>query len=293
MKNVSSWILAARPKTLTAAIVPFAAGAALAYEKEHAISWGILSLCLICSLLIQIATNLINDALDSMRGRDTERRLGPIRVCHAGFLSENEVLRVGIGCLLASAILGLPLIFRGGPELSIVFGVSLLCGYAYTGGPFPLSTNGLGELFAFLFFGIVATAASYFLQAQHWSFDSVVLGAQIGLLAAAIASINNLRDREEDATTGKKTLAVRFGVTFAKYLIAALLLTPYALGSHWIHWGYPLAGYLPFAALPIALVLIYGVFKTEPSTKYNTFLGVSALHHLLFGTLFIVGIITG
>jgi 1,4-dihydroxy-2-naphthoate octaprenyltransferase len=291
MKNARSWILAARPKTLTAAVVPFAAGAALAFDKEGSLSWGILALCFACSLLIQIATNLINDALDSMRGRDTERRLGPIRVCHAGFLSENEVLRAGIGCLLAAAILGLPLIFRGGPELSIVFGISLLCGYAYTGGPFPLSTNGLGELFAFLFFGVVATAASFYLQALHWSFDSVVLGMQIGLLAAAIASINNYRDQEEDATTGKKTLAVRFGATFAKFLIAGLLLLPYAMETHWIHAGYTLAGLLPFAALPLALFLIYGVFTTPPSAKYNMFLGVSALHHLLFGALFITGLL--
>lgn len=290
MKNARSWILAARPKTLTAAVVPFAAGAALSYTTDGVLSWKILFLCFVCSLLIQIATNLINDALDSIRGGDTERRLGPVRVCHAGFLSENEVLRAGIGCLLLSAILGLPLILRGGPELSIVFGTSLLCGYAYTGGPFPLSTNGLGELFAFLFFGIVATAASFFLQAQHWSMGSIVLGTQIGLLAAAIASINNYRDMAEDATTGKKTLAVRFGADFAKLFIAALLLTPYTLGCYWMSEGYPYAAFLPFAALPLALLLVYNVYTTPPSEKYNTFLGISALHHMLFGALFIAGI---
>lgn len=290
MKNLRFWFLAARPKTLTAAVVPFAAGAALSYKLDGVLSWSILLLCFVCSLLIQIATNLINDALDCMRGGDTEQRLGPVRVCHAGFLSENDVFRVGIGCLLLSAILGLPLILRGGPELSIVFGTSLLCGYAYTGGPFPLSTNGLGELFAFLFFGIVATAASFYLQAQRWSFDSIVLGMQIGLLAASIASINNYRDMTEDATTGKKTLAVRFGADFAKMLITLLLLTPYALGSHWISVGLTYSGLLPFAILPLACVLIYKVYTTPPSKKYNTFLGLSALHHLLFGILFIAGL---
>jgi 1,4-dihydroxy-2-naphthoate octaprenyltransferase len=290
MKNLYPWFLASRPKTLTAAVVPFAAGAALAFRGEGVLSWNILSLCFACSLLIQIATNLINDALDCQRGGDTERRLGPVRVCHAGMLTVNEVLRAGIGCLLLSAILGIPLIIRGGAELSALFGVSLLCAYAYSGGPFSISLNGLGELFAFLFFGVVATSASYFLQAQHWSAGSIVLGAQIGLLAAAIAAINNYRDMNEDATTGKNTLAVRFGASFAEKFIAFLLIAPYVMGAYWISQGFYLAGLLPVAALPLASILIYKIHTTPPSKKYNDFLGMSALHHLLFGVLFIAGL---
>ncbi len=290
MHNIHSWFLAARPKTLTAAIVPFAAGAALSYRNEGILSWTILLLCLACALLIQVATNFINDALDFKRGGDTDQRLGPTRVCHAGLLSTTEVLRAGIGCLLFSAVLGIPLAMRGGPELSVLFGASLLCGYAYTGGSYSISMNGLGELFTLLFFGIVATTASFYLQAQHWSVSSAILGIQIGLLAAAIASINNLRDIVEDGLTGKRTLAVKFGAAFARALIAALLITPYFIGVYWLKAGLVYSTVLPLAALPLAIALIYKIYTTEPSADYNKFLALSALHHLLFGAAFIVGL---
>lgn len=287
---IRPWLIAARPKTLTAALIPFTAGAALSYRTEGALQISILLLCITCALLIQIATNLINDALDCKRGGDTDRRLGPTRVCHAGLLSVHEVLRAGIILLFLAAILGLPLILRGGLELSILFGISILCGYAYTGGPYALSTNGLGELFSFLFFGLVATAASFFLQTHYWSVGSILLGGQIGLLTAAIAAINNFRDMEEDRSTGKKTLVVRFGPEFGKPFITALLLLPYPLGLYWVLEGYPFAAVLPLLALPLALYLTVKVHTTPPSKVYNKFLGLSALHHFLFGTLYTVGL---
>ena len=290
-EKISFWFQAIRPKTLTAAVVPFLAGSALAYRLNNVFSIEVLTLCLACSLLVQIATNLINDALDCERGGDTDQRLGPTRVCQAGYLTVHEVLRAGAGCLVLAALLGIPLILRGGPELALLFGASLVCAYAYTGGPFSISMNGLAEVFSFLFFGVFATMAAFYLQAGHWSTTSAVLGAQIGSLVSTISAINNYRDIAEDKQTGKRTLAVRLGPDFSRKLIACLALTAYPLGLYWMSIGLQLAFILPLILIALTAILIAGVYSKGPIQAPNKLLALSAGIHFLFGALLIVGLL--
>jgi 1,4-dihydroxy-2-naphthoate octaprenyltransferase len=279
-------LLAARPKTLPAAIVPVWAGCVLAWKLSGHFDLTLAMLTLAGSLSIQIATNFFNDAIDAKKGADTERRLGPRRVTASGMLKPRTVMSIAVGFLILAVLCGHQLYqVRGWPILAI--GIpSLFLAYGYTGGPLPLAYRGLGELFVILFFGFVAVAGTVFIQTGGWPRESWLLGLQIGLLSAVLISINNFRDREEDATTGKRTLAVRFGPKFAAAMIWLEIKVAAFVGLAWIAFGKPM---LRFASLPVLLLgarIIWGVLTLPPGPAFNRLLALAGLQLILFAALF-------
>jgi 1,4-dihydroxy-2-naphthoate octaprenyltransferase len=279
-------LLAARPKTLPAAIVPVWAGCVLAWKLSGHFDLTLAMLTLAGSLCIQIATNFFNDAIDAKKGADTERRLGPRRVTASGMLKPPTVMSIAFGFLILAVLCGHQLYQeRGWPILAI--GIpSLFLAYGYTGGPVPLAYRGLGELFVILFFGFVAVAGTVFIQTGEWPRESWWLGLQIGLLSAVLISINNFRDREEDATTGKRTLAVRFGPKFAAAMIWLEIKIAAFVGLAWIAFGKPM---LMFASLPVLLLgarIIWGVLILPPGPSFNRLLALAGLQLILFAALF-------
>lgn len=204
------WLAAARPRTLPAAVAPVVVGAALAW-RDGAFDGGAVALCLGFALLVQIGTNFANDYYDFMHGADTTARVGPQRAVAAGLVSAVVMKRAMWGVFAAAFVCGLGLLFWGGPWLLVIGVASILCGIAYTGGPWPLGYHGLGDVFVFLFFGLVAVGATYFVQTGRVTIDALMAAVPIGLLAANILVVNNYRDVETDAAAGKRTLVVRFG----------------------------------------------------------------------------------
>ena len=227
MSPVQAWWLAIRPKTLPAATAPVLVGAAHAF-RERAFAPGPALAALVGALLIQIVSNLANDYFDFKKGADTEERLGPPRVTQQGLISERGVLTGLALCIGFALCVGGYLVLVGGWPIVAVGLVSLLCAVAYTGGPFPLGYNGLGELFVFVFFGPVAVAGTVYVQSGRWESAAGLAGVPIGLLCANILVVNNVRDWETDAKAGKRTLAARFGREFGVRMYLANLILVFA-----------------------------------------------------------------
>src|SRR5436305_1091019 len=204
------WLMAARPRTLPAAVAPVLVGPARAGEAGvfHPVT---LAATLIGAVFIQVGTNLSNDYSDARRGADTEDRLGPVRVTAGGLVPPRQVLMATWVSFGVAVLVGIYLVAVAGWELLLVGGASILAGVLYTGGPRPYGYEGLGELFVFAFFGIVAVTGSYFVQAKDLPWEAFVLAVPVGLLAASILMVNNIRDLETDRRAGKRTLAVRLG----------------------------------------------------------------------------------
>ena len=257
-------LCAARPATLGASLAPVAAGTALAARDALATGqggarWGVAGAALLGAVLIQLGTNLINDAADHARGADREDRLGPPRAVAQGWLSRRAAL-LGAGACFALALLpGAWLIALGGWPILVLGLLSLCSGWAYTAGPFPLAYLGLGELFVLLFFGLGAVGGTYWVQRLTLTPEVGLVGLALGLFACGILAVNNLRDRAGDARAGKRTLAVRLGERFARVEHAACLLLPFALAvgglvlSGWRGWLVPLLA-APLAAREVLLV---------------------------------------
>jgi 1,4-dihydroxy-2-naphthoate octaprenyltransferase len=286
------WIQAFRPKTLTAAVVPVLVGSAVAFREIGPIHQRITLLALLGALFIQIATNLFNDAIDFKKGADRETRIGPQRATQMGWLTGAQVMRMAFIFLLLAVACGVPLVLRGGEVIVAIGLVSVLMAYAYTGGPFPLAYLGLGDLFVILFFGLVAVGGTYYLHVLQFSWGALVAGLQVGCLSTVLIAINNFRDREEDEKVGKNTLAVRFGAGFVRYEILFLYLVSFSLGGYWWTQGNKWAAILPLVALPLALRVVKGVFFNPPSPLFNRFLALASLVQILFGILFVFGLIT-
>lgn len=217
-------MLASRPKTLWASISPVIIGTAMAFQAGKG-DWGSAIVVLFAAVMIQIGTNFANDYLDFTKGTDTSDRLGPIRVTQAGLVSPTTMsTATGVAFSLAF-IAGIYLVYRGGWPIAVVGVTSILFGILYTAGPLPLGYNGLGEIFVLIFFGPVAVAGTYYVQAQEFSWSTVISGIAPGLFSVAILTVNNLRDIENDRASGKKTLPVRLGRGFARieYLICILV----------------------------------------------------------------------
>ena len=281
---MNPWILAARPRTLGAALIPVVAGGALAISIS-AFDPLVSALVLASAVLIQIATNFFNDAIDHVKGADTAGRLGPTRVTSAGLLPARRVITGAFLTLALAALFALPLVLRGGGISLLVGLLSLLFAYAYTGGPFPLAYLGLGEIFVILFFGLIAVAGTFYLNTLAFSVAAILAGLQIGLHSSVLLAVNNLRDLETDRAANKKTLAARFGLNFARRENAALLIAPFILGLAWLPLGYLWAFLLPLLTLPLAWWLARACLTATPDRQVNQLLAQAAALHAAFGLL--------
>lgn len=285
------WLLAARPRTLPAAIAPVVVGTSLAIADDefHALAF---VAALVGSIFIQIGTNLSNDYSDARRGADTEDRLGPVRVTAGGLMPPARVL-VGTYVAFGIAVLaGLYLTAITGPELLLVGVASIAAGVLYTGGPRPYGYEGLGELFVFLFFGVVAVVGSYYVQAEALPWEAFALSVPVGLLAAAILVVNNVRDVDTDRRAGKRTLAVRLGRERARALFGAMLGCSYLMAV-----TIPLAGglswwvALPLLSLPLVPPLWRTVAERTDGPSLNSALADTGRLLAVFSALLAAGVL--
>lgn len=289
--GLALWVQAVRPRTLTIAVVPVAVGLAFAWADARLFHPLTALATLLAAVLIQAGTNLYNDAADGERGLDTAGRVGPPRVTAEGWASAAQVRRGAWTCFALAAAAGLYLVAAGGWPILLLGVLSILAGWAYTGGPRPIAYTPLGEMFVFLFFGIAAVCGTAWLQAGTASWPALLAGAAVGLPAAAVLHVNNHRDRESDARAGRRTLAIAAGPKAAGAIYAGFVLVPFALLM-------PLAALLPghavwlaLGALPPALHTI-GRFAAEPPGRgLNRFLGETARLQALFGALLALGVL--
>lgn len=283
---IRSIFLAARPKTLPAAIVPVWTGTLLASELGNPLHLANLVATLVGALAIQIATNGFNDVIDARKGADTHRRLGPARVTASGLLSPRTVTTLSCGFLMVAVACGVWLYQSCGWPIIAIGIPSLFLAYGYTGGPLPLAYRGLGECFVLIFFGWVAVCGTVFIQSQQWPIEAWLLGTQVGLLSTVLISINNLRDRDEDASTGKHTLAVRWGVRASRLLLAAEILLPGLIGLLWIPFNHPSWALPGVVSLLPGLWILSGLVKHPPGPIYNRFLAIAGLQLVGFAMIF-------
>ncbi len=244
------WLAASRPRTLPAAIAPVLTGSALAWHdgRFHPLAAVI---CGVFALLIQIGTNFANDYYDYVKGADTAERVGPKRAVAAGWVSPSAMRAVMIAVFAVAFLIGLSLLRFGGWPLLLVGLASVVCGIAYTGGPYPLGYNGLGDLFVFVFFGLVAVCATYYVQAGAITLPAILSAVGIGGLATNILVVNNYRDVETDAKAGKRTLVVRLGRRAARAQFAGSLLLALAVPIVMLLIGFQLWTLLPLVLLPL------------------------------------------
>ena len=285
------WLMAARPRTLPAAVAPVLVGTALA-GFAHVFHPLRFIAALLGAMFIQVGTNLSNDYSDARRGADTEDRLGPVRVTAGGLVPPRQVLRATYVSFGLAVLCGSYLIAVAGWQLLLVGAASILAGVAYTGGPKPYGYEGLGELFVFLFFGIVAVAGSYFVQVKHLRWEAFALAVPVGLLAAAILVVNNVRDIDTDRRAGKRTLAVRLGRDRTRNLFAAMVYLAYPLGL--ITWVFgPLKAWLllPWLTLPLAVPLVRVVRNRTDGPSLNGALAQAGILQLAFCMLLSAGLL--
>lgn len=314
VERVKLFTLAARPKTLTAAIIPVVVGSAYSHlvltqaaTAQQSLpadvgQWWLIPIILLSALSIQVGTNYFNDALDFERGADTEGRIGPMRITASGACSTAEVKRAGLIAFGIAVLTGFVLVMYGGWPILCIGLAALLFGYAYTGGPYPLAYNGWGDAFVLLFFGLIAVAGTVFLLTGTVPTQALLAGLQIGLPAVALIAINNARDIEGDARAGKRTLAVRLGRVWAHREIMLALVLPLALGIGW--WPLICSALLPLLALPLVIGAIThlgripvatisedeGELAIDRGAEYNRLLAHVAAVHSAYGTLLCVGL---
>src|SRR2546421_801673 len=292
MSPARIWLMAARPRTLPAAIAPVLVGTAAAVEVSGDIRIAAFIAALVGSIFIQIGTNLANDYSDARRGADTEDRLGPVRVTAGGLMPPRQVL-VGTWVAFGIAVAaGAYLVAVAGWQLLLVGAASILAGVLYTGGPKPYGYEGLGELFVFLFFGVVAVVGSYFVQREHLEWEAFALSVPVGLLASAILVVNNVRDIDTDRRAGKKTLVVRLGRLGGRRLYAAMLalafLSPIVI---WAAGGLTAWILLALLALPLAPPLVRAVGTRTDGASLNAALAGTGRLLAVYSLLLSAGVL--
>lgn len=285
-----AWILAVRPKTLPASISPVVIGIAAAlFDNQFAALPALASMA--AAMLLQIGVNLANDYFDYQKGIDTAARLGPVRVTQSGLIAPKRVKQAMITSLLSAALVGLYLLKVAGWPVLIIGIVSILAALAYSGGPYPLASHGMGDIFVFIFFGPVAVCGTYYVQALQLTRHVVWLSVPIGLLITAIIVVNNLRDISTDTGSGKKTLAVILGVRRTRLEFVALLagaygttvaLYLYAKFSGWV--------LLPLLSLPVSILLLLSVHRNEGALLNRTLAQTAALA-LFYSLLLAAGLL--
>jgi 1,4-dihydroxy-2-naphthoate polyprenyltransferase len=285
------WWLAARPKTLPAAATPviIAGALALADKVFHLPSF---LAALLGGLLIQIGTNYANDLFDFKKSVDTHERLGPLRVTHAGLVTVSEMRSATIIVFALAFCVGIYLVLRGGLPIVNIGITSILCGVLYTAGPYPLGYIGLGELFVLIFFGFVPVAGTYYVMALKVNSQVLLAGLAPGLLSIGILAVNNLRDLNTDRTSGKRTLAVRFGKRFAQteYIVVVTAATLYPLLHFLIFRKHPLI-ILASVTLLLAIPLCKSVLTVDDGKVLNNTLAGTGRLLLLFGICFSAGLL--
>jgi 1,4-dihydroxy-2-naphthoate polyprenyltransferase len=281
--GVRIWLMAARVRTLPAAVAPVLVGTSLAgfagvFHPLRFIA------ALVGAIFIQVGTNLSNDYSDARRGADTEDRLGPVRVTAGGLVPPGQVLRATYVSFGVAVLAGIYLVAVAGWELLLVGAASILAGVLYTGGPRPYGYEGLGEVFVFLFFGIVAVAGSFFVQVEHLNWEAFALAVPVGLLAAAILVVNNVRDIDTDRRAGKRTLAVRLGRGQTRQLYVAMVYVAYLLAP--VTWLL-----LPWVTIPMAAGLVRTVRNRVDGPSLNAALARTGLLQLVFCVLLSAGLL--
>jgi 1,4-dihydroxy-2-naphthoate polyprenyltransferase len=285
-----AWVLASRPATLTAAIVPVLVGSAVAHAVGGFRLLPALA-ALVGAMLIQIATNFANDVFDHEKGADTEERLGPTRATATGLLSAKQMRAALITTLGLTFIPGVYLVAVGGWPIVIIGIASMLSGVAYTGGPYPLGYHGLGDVFVFVFFGLVAVCGTVFVQANSIPLLAWLAASAVGAIATAILVVNNVRDRETDVKAGKRTLAVRFGKRAGIFEYVLLFVVAYAapvLAMTLAHVGPWVL--LPLVSVPLAIRLTHAL-ATREGRPLNAVLGQTAMLLLVYGVLLSAGLV--
>ena len=276
MPTLQAWMLAARPKTLPAAVGPVLVGSALAFaDGKFKLIPAVAALAI--ALLLQIGVNLANDYFDGIRGIDTLDRLGPIRVTQSGLISPGGVKSAMMLTFMLAVLIGFYLMTRGGWPVVLLGTASILAALGYSGGPFPLASHGLGDLFVFIFFGLVAVCGTYYVQTLQLTWRVITMAALVGLLITAILVINNLRDIHTDQKAGKTTLAVMLGERGSKIEYTVLLALAYfALPLLWITGQVSLRVLIPFFSLPWAVSLIRAAWQSAVSPALNILLAKTA-----------------
>lgn len=290
--SLRAWGIAIRPKTLPVSAAPVFVGGAVAVHYFSDLNWIAFGAALIGALLLQVASNLANDVFDFEKGADREERLGPVRTAQAGLLTPYQ-LKMGMGVGLGiAALIGIYLVWIGGLPIVVIGLSAIVAAVAYTGGPYPLGYNGLGDIFVFVFFGPVAVCGTVYVMAQSVPNPAWIPGICLGLLAVNVLVVNNVRDEQEDKISGKKTLVVRWGrrVGLVQYIVCIgvayglLLLLYFAFdNSPWI--------LLPFASLPLSIVNARVLARSHDGKVLNRVLARTAFTALMFSILFSVGII--
>jgi 1,4-dihydroxy-2-naphthoate octaprenyltransferase len=291
--TLSTWVLAARPQTLSTALVPVAVGSASAFSEGgfHALPAFV---ALFSAMWIQIGTNFANDLFDFQKGADTEERIGPVRATQSGLVTPGQMRAAVITAFAIAFFSGLYLVYIGGWVILAIGVLSILAGLAYTGGPYPLGYHGLGDLFVFIFFGLVAVTGTHYVQTLSFSPRALALSVPIGLLATAVLIVNNIRDIDTDAKAGKRTMAVRLGrqntrIYFALTLLGAWICLPlfWALGitDVWI--------LLPTVMTSKAAAIIKIVATHTDGPNLIAALVETARLGVFFGLLMALGIVCG
>jgi 1,4-dihydroxy-2-naphthoate octaprenyltransferase len=293
LTRAGAWVLATRPKTLTAAAAPVVAGTGLAALHGAAAALPALA-ALVGALLIQVGTNLANDYYDYVRGGDTHERVGPLRVTQAGVLDPSAVKRAMLAVLAAAFLVGVYLVWVGGWPIAVLGLASLACAVLYTGGPWPLAYHGLGDVFVFAFFGLGAVGGTYWVQALRWNPEAMLAGSGMGALITAILVVNNLRDIPTDARAGKRTLAVRIGVgaTRAEYallMIGALVVPPVGVAAY----AWPRASLAALLVAPLCVRPLRRVLRFREPRELLPALGETSRVVAVYGVLMGLGLAFG
>ena len=285
------WFLASRPPTLPAAVVPVLVGTAVGVS-ESTFRPAVFVVALIASLLIQVGTNFANDLSDFHKGADTAERLGPTRVTQSGLITSSDLKR-GIAVTFGLALLaGLYLVYIGGWPIVVIGLLSILCGMAYTGGPWPLGYHGLGDLFVFIFFGLIGVTGSAYLQTGHITTLALLASIPVGLLVTNILVVNNLRDVETDRVAGKHTLAVMLGPRFSRMQYAFFSMAAYVIvPCLWYFGGATLFVLIAWLTLPLSARLVDPVLGGLAGRPLNKVLKMTGQLHLIFGALLALGLL--
>ncbi|MCL2770342.1 MAG: 1,4-dihydroxy-2-naphthoate polyprenyltransferase [Solirubrobacterales bacterium] len=289
---VHIWIMAARVRTLPASIAPVLVGTSLALGAGHFHPLAFVA-ALLGAIFIQVGTNLSNDYSDARRGADTEDRLGPVRVTAGGLVPPGQVLLATYVTFGLAILCGAYLVAVAGPELLAVGAASILAGVLYTGGPRPYGYEGLGEVFVFLFFGVVAVTGSYFVQVQALPWQAYGCAVPVGLLASAILVVNNVRDLETDRRAGKRTLAVRLGRARTRALYTAMVAGAFICAPALWSLGMTPWLMLSWAVLPLAASLVAVVRARTDGPSLNAALARGGALQLIFCLLLSAGILAG